>query len=196
MSRARTLSSGNVQCPQSGSSKKALARHAATAGTSPDVAVRLMPANLLSAAPGIKPGTVRPPRCSRRNLRSMAEVLPDMPAGTLGFRISGKLTREDYVEVLVPPLRRAVKEGTRLRVLYAIGPELHMEPGALWQDMKLEIDLGIRNRDAWERIAVVTDLDWLWRAFGLFSWMVPGEMRMFHERELAQAKAWLTEQAA
>ena len=122
-----------------------------------------------------------------------AEVIPDMPPGTHGIRISGHLSREDYADVLVPPLRRAVDAGERIRVLYAIGPELHMEPGALWEDIKTELDLGIRHRDAWERIAVVSDLDWLWRAFKLFSWMVPGEMRLFHERELDQAKAWLTE---
>jgi hypothetical protein len=122
-----------------------------------------------------------------------AEVIPDMPAGTLGFRISGRLAGEDYTTVLVPPLREAVEEGKRIRVLYAIGPELHMEPGALREDLKLELDLGIRNRDAWERIAAVTDIEWLRRAFGVFSWMVPGEIRMFPESELDQAKAWLAE---
>ena len=68
-----------------------------------------------------------------------------------------------------------------------------MEPAAVWEDLKLEVDLGIRHRDVWERIAVVTDLGWLWRAFELFSWMVPGEMRLFRESELEQAKAWLVE---
>jgi hypothetical protein len=121
----------------------------------------------------------------------MVEPIQDMPPGSLGFRVSGRLTRPDYTDVLVPPLRKAVDAGERLRVLYAIGPELHMEAGALLEDLKLEADLGVRHREAWERIAVVTDLDWLWRAFGLFSWMVPGEMRMFHETELEQAKSWL-----
>jgi hypothetical protein len=32
------------------------------------------------------------------------------------------LTRDDYVDVLVPPLREAVEAGQRLRVLYAIAP--------------------------------------------------------------------------
>jgi hypothetical protein len=123
----------------------------------------------------------------------MVEVIPDMPPGTLGFRVSGRLTREDYVKVLVPPLRKAVEAGQRLRVLYAIGPELHMEPGAVWEDLKVEVELGIKHRDAWERIAVVTDLNWLWRAFELFSWMVPGEMRLFRESEFEHAKSWVAE---
>jgi hypothetical protein len=65
-----------------------------------------------------------------------------------------------------------------------------MEPAAVWEDLKAAIDLGIEHRDAWERIAVVTDLDWLLRAFELFSWVVPGEMRLFRESELEQAKSW------
>ncbi len=124
----------------------------------------------------------------------MVQLIADMPTGTLGFRVAGRLTREDYVEVLVPPLREAVRAGGRLRVLYAIGPELQMEPSAVWEDIKLNVDLGVRHRDAWERIAVVTDLDWLWRAFEFFSWMIPGELHMFHERELEQARTWLTDQ--
>jgi hypothetical protein len=34
-------------------------------------------------------------------------------------------------------------------------------------------------------------LDWMWRAFELFSRMVPGEMGLFHESELEQAETWL-----
>src|ERR1700731_4132966 len=123
----------------------------------------------------------------------MVEVIPDMPAGTLGFRDSRRLTGEGYTEVLVPPLRMAVEAGRRLRVLYAIGPDLHMEPAALWEDLKLDVELGIKHRDTWERIAVVTDPEWLGRAFELFAWMVPGEMRPFRESAFEQGKAWLVE---
>jgi hypothetical protein len=56
----------------------------------------------------------------------------------------------------------------------------------VWEDLKVEAELGIKHRDAWERIAVVSDLSWLWRAFELFSWMVPGEMR-FVPRERVRA---------
>jgi hypothetical protein len=121
----------------------------------------------------------------------MVEQIPDMPPGTFGFRVSGRLTRADYGEVLVPPLRRAAEAGERLRILYAIGPGLEMEPGAVWEDIKVELDFGIRHRELWERIAVVTDMEWLWRAFALFSWMVPGEVRLFLERDLEAAKTWL-----
>ena len=122
---------------------------------------------------------------------SMVAAIADMPSGTLGFRVAGRMTRRDYVQALVPPLRERLAAGERLRVLYVIESGLRMDPGAVWEDLKLEAELGIRHREAWERIAVVTDLQWLWRAFELFSWMVPGEMRLFHEAELPEATTWV-----
>ena len=121
----------------------------------------------------------------------MVDTVADMPPGTIGFRISQGLTREDYVRALVPPLHEAVERGERLRVLYQIDPKLSMTPGAVWEDVKLEGSMGITHRDAWERVAVVTDIEWLWRAFELFYWMVPGELRLFHDSELEIAKRWL-----
>ena len=43
-----------------------------------------------------------------------------MPPGTIGFRAAGEIEREDYDEVLVPQLRRALESGGGLRTLYLI----------------------------------------------------------------------------
>jgi hypothetical protein len=39
------------------------------------------------------------------------ERLTDMPSGTIGFRAAGEIEREDYDDVLVPELRRALEAG-------------------------------------------------------------------------------------
>jgi hypothetical protein len=119
------------------------------------------------------------------------ERLPDMPAGTVGFRARGEIEREDFDEVLEPELRRALEAGGGLRTLYVIEDLEEIEPGALWADTKLGADLGIRHRDAWIRSAIVTDLGWMARATQLFAWMIPGEARVFPLAELDRAKAWV-----
>jgi hypothetical protein len=43
----------------------------------------------------------------------MVERVENMPAGTIGFRASGKLSREDYREVMEPDLREAAESGDR-----------------------------------------------------------------------------------
>lgn len=125
----------------------------------------------------------------------MIERLDDMPPGTLGFRASGRIEREDYVDVLVPELHGAIEAG-RLRTLYLIEGLEEMEPSALWADAKLGYDLGVTHRDAWERSAIVSDVDWIVRATRLFLWMVPGEARVFPTAELEAAKRWVAGDAS
>jgi hypothetical protein len=121
----------------------------------------------------------------------MIERLADMPAGTLGFRVAGEVEREDYRDVLVPELHKAVETGQGLRTLYLIEDLDEIEPGALWEDSKLGFDLGARHHGDWKRSAIVTDHDWLARATRLFAWMIPGEARVFEVAELDAAKDWV-----
>ena len=121
----------------------------------------------------------------------MIERLTDMPPGTIGFRAAGEIEREDYDEVLVPELRRALETGGGLRTLYLIEDLDEIEPGALWADTRLRFDLGVRQHEAWTRSAIVTDIDWMARATKLFAWMIPGEARVFPRDELEQAKTWV-----
>jgi hypothetical protein len=121
----------------------------------------------------------------------MVERIPDMPAGTVGFRVTGEIEREDYDEVLTPELRRALERGGGLRTLYLIEDLDEIEPGALWADAQLGFNLGIRHHQAWVRSAIVTDIDWMARATKLFAWMIPGEARVFPLSELDQARAWV-----
>jgi SpoIIAA-like len=119
------------------------------------------------------------------------ERLKDMPSGTIGFRAAGEIEREDYDDVLVPELRRALEAGGGLRTLYVIEDLDEIEPGALWADTRLGFDLGVRHHETWIRSAIVTDIDWMARATKLFAWMIPGEARVFPRDDLAQAKTWV-----
>jgi hypothetical protein len=121
----------------------------------------------------------------------MIERMSVMPPGTLGFRVRGEIEREDYDNVLTPELRRAIEAGAGLRTLYVIEDLDEMEPGAVWADAKLGWSLGVEHRDAWVRSAIVTDIDWIARATRLFTWMIPGEARVFRMSELDEAKSWV-----
>jgi SpoIIAA-like len=129
------------------------------------------------------------------------EQLTEVPVGTLGFRITGHLRREDYTDVLLPPLRAAVRAhaeggsgGDPIRVLVVIDPSFDgLEPSAVLQDLKAALDLGLAHRSAWRRFAVVSDADWVRRAVALFGWLTPGELQVFPAAELEAATAWVSE---
>ena len=129
---------------------------------------------------------------ARRIVRAMGiKRMDDMPPGTLGFRVTDEVEREDYDEVLTPALRAAVDAGAGLRTLYLIEDLDEIEGEAFWADAKLGYDVGIRKREAWVRSAIVTDIGWMARAARLFLWMIPGEAKVFPRAELAAAKAWV-----
>jgi SpoIIAA-like len=118
----------------------------------------------------------------------MIERLKDFPANVLAFVCRGKVTRSDYDTVLVPAVNEALKKGGRLRLYYETDGDFSIEPGAMWEDFKV----GMEHLTRWERMAVVTDIDWIKHTMRFFSFMMPGELRAFPRSEAAAARAWLT----
>jgi SpoIIAA-like len=128
---------------------------------------------------------------ARREDVALIEPLEAMPEGSIGFRATGHVTREEYREVLLPAMRAAAEAG-EVRMVFAIGPGFDaFEPGALVEDTKAGITLGIGHPGAWRRTALVTDVDWITKAVHMFGWLTPGELMVRGLDELEEAKAWV-----
>ena len=61
----------------------------------------------------------------------------------------------------------------------------------MWEDMKFGLGTGLTHLSKWERMALVSDADWVRHAISLFGWMVPGDVRVFPLAEQSEATAWL-----
>jgi hypothetical protein len=119
----------------------------------------------------------------------MIERIDDMPEGTLGFEAVGEVTAEDYQQTMVPPVE-AVPEDTGVRILFLAGNRFEgFTTGAMWEDAKF----GVTEPRRWERLALVTDVEWMRHVAGLFGWMVPGKFKTFPVARLEDAKAWTAE---
>ena len=120
----------------------------------------------------------------------MVEQLEGMPEGTLGFRISGKINLDEYL-LMLNPIREKLERGEKVSFLVETAPDFSgLDMGALWEDLRVAGSVGLKYRSSWERIAVVTDNDWMKRGIAAFDWVIPGEMRIFAPGELEKAKAW------
>lgn len=120
----------------------------------------------------------------------MIERIEGMPAGTIGLRASGELSKEDYTEVLEPALTEGAAAG-RIRVLFALSDFDGVAPGAWVEDVKTGLRAWIHDRAAWERMALVSDVEWIAKARRAFAWMAPGELRVFDLDQLDEAMAWV-----
>ena len=82
----------------------------------------------------------------------MIERMDDLPTGVIGLRVSGKLTRDDYRDVMEPALKEAVDSG-EARVLFVLPDFDGLEPKAWIEDVKTGLGVELRNRSAWKRLA-------------------------------------------
>lgn len=120
----------------------------------------------------------------------MIRLLRDMPPGVLGFEAVDDVEKEDYENVIVPVLDRAIAEHGKVRLVYVLGPEFDDYEGeAVWEDLKL----GARHPASFERMAIVTDARWAGPAVKILSVLWPGQARVFPLSALESAKRWAAE---
>ena len=117
----------------------------------------------------------------------MIKVIEDMPAGTIGLEAVGKVTGDDYEKVLVPAVGEAL-DRKDVRLLYVLGDEFDSySADAVWADTKL----WARHLTDWERVAIVSDADWLENSVKALGWLMPGKVRVFDTDDVDDAKEWL-----
>jgi hypothetical protein len=122
----------------------------------------------------------------------MVEIIPDIPDNVLAIRAKGTVTASDYESVIVPAVEAKLARHEKLRFLYHLGPDFSgFEAGAVWEDAKV----GFEHFGAWERIAVVSDVEWVRGITRLFGVAMPGRVRVFRNADLDSALAWMRDAA-
>ena len=85
----------------------------------------------------------------------MIKIIANMPTGTIGLEAVGKVTEEDYRDVLIPAISTAL-ERNDVRLLYVLDEDFgSYSLGAMWADTKL----WAQHLRAWKKIAIVSDAD-------------------------------------
>jgi hypothetical protein len=118
----------------------------------------------------------------------MAIQLTEANGGKLlEVHVSGKLTHDDYKR-LVPTFERLVKQHGKLRVLFEMADFHGWEAGALWDDIKLDV----QHFADIERLAMVGDKAWE-KGMSVFCRpFTTATIRYFDRAAAADARAWLT----
>jgi hypothetical protein len=119
---------------------------------------------------------------------AMIEVLEGFPKHVLAFACHGQVTKQDYDNVLIPAVTKALRDSKKVRLYYETARDFAgIDPGAVLKDTQV----GISHLLSWERFAVVTDVQWIRHAMQLFGFMVPCELKVFATDEVAQAREWI-----
>ncbi len=119
----------------------------------------------------------------------MIEQLKGFPPQVLAFACSGKVTREDYQTVLTPAVEAALKaQSGRVRLYYQVNDDFDgIAPGAMWEDFLV----GVEHLTRWEKIAIVTNVEWIADLVKMFGFLMPGGAKSFPLAQADEARAWV-----
>jgi len=98
------------------------------------------------------------------------------------------VTKADYDAFLVPVVRRALQTHDKVRLYYETGADFAgIAPGATWEDYKV----GMEHFTRWERVTVVTNVEWIKHSAYFFSFLMPVTTKVFSRADAAQAREWI-----
>lgn len=118
----------------------------------------------------------------------MIEQLPNFPDNVVAIICKGRVTKADYDSVLVPAVRDALEKHDKVRIYYEIASDFAgFDPGAMWEDFRV----GMEHLSRWERVALVTDVEWIKHTMQFFSFMMPGDIQAFPTSQGDQARDWI-----
>ena len=118
----------------------------------------------------------------------MIEHLKNFPDNVLAVVCHGHITKEDYEKVLVPAVVEALKRHDKLRLYYETAGDFGgIDASAVWEDFMV----GMEHFTRWERIALVSDVDWIKHTMRFFSFLMPAQMKVFSGSQAAEARAWI-----
>lgn len=120
----------------------------------------------------------------------MIQLIDGLPDAVVGLEAVGQIDSADYDVVAAPAVQRALERHPKIRLIHVLDDRFtgYTAGGAL-QDAVL----GLAHPRSFDRIAVVTDSGSIRRLVTLAGWSIPGEMKLFPNREREQAEAWASE---
>ena len=115
----------------------------------------------------------------------------DIGSDGIGFELSGVVSGEDYEKILIPAIKKKLQTTQKLNVLYHVTSDFDSyELQAIFDDAKA----GFEFLGQWNKIAVVSDINWIINSVKLFAFMMPGSIKTYTNAQLEDAKKWLLEE--
>lgn len=118
----------------------------------------------------------------------MFQIMPESQGNILGLRATGKLTDQDYQEILIPRLEALIKRHGKVRLLCFMDEEFAgVEAWAMWDDAKFFLP----HKDDFEKMAIVGGPKWIELIMKLFVPLMKGEHKTFSAGQLSKAWKWI-----
>ena len=121
----------------------------------------------------------------------MITLLEGYPDDVLALRATGRVTADDYRQVLIPEAEARLERHAKLRFLFVLGEGFEgLGPGAVAADAAF----GFGHLRTLGRTAFVTDVAWIADGARLFVPFFHMPFRVFPTAEFDAARAWVLDE--
>ena len=118
----------------------------------------------------------------------MIEILPESQGNLIAVKASGKVTDQDYKEILIPKADRVLAENDRANFLFWLSDQFEgFELGAAWDDIKYASG----HHDKFDKVALVGGPRWVEWTSKIFGPMLKAEVKHFEEVQIVEAWSWI-----
>lgn len=120
----------------------------------------------------------------------MVELLKDFPDHVVAYEASGKVTSDEYENIVMKRVDEVAETYGRINFLVCLQTEMENYSISALMDY---IKISFKHFSKWERMAIVTDEDWVRKAYELLGPVVHGTIKSYTLEEYNQAKQWVSQ---
>ena len=120
----------------------------------------------------------------------MIKKIEGLGEDIIGSEAVGVVSAKDYEDVLIPTIESALKRSKKINLLYVLGKDFESyDLKAIYEDSLV----GIKHFFDFEKIAIVTNKEWVKNLVKAFEIFYPMEIKIFDEDSVQNAIKWLKE---
>ena len=119
----------------------------------------------------------------------MIQKMTGLPDYVAGFTARGKVTRDDYTQVVNPEIERVLQQHGHIHFLLELQTGTGNFTAGAWMSDAL---IGLKHLTKWKKMAIVSDQKAVEKMTDIISPIMPGESKGFALSELEQAKQWVS----
>ncbi|MDP4285629.1 MAG: STAS/SEC14 domain-containing protein [Bacteroidota bacterium] len=120
----------------------------------------------------------------------MIEIIKGVPEHVAAFNATGKITEDDYINIINPLVDKIDKDFGRINYLLVLNTSLSNYSIGAWIK---DILLGFKYLSKWNKLAIVSKSKNIKDFTDFFGNLIPPKTKGFMMEEIEAAKTWVSE---
>ncbi len=118
----------------------------------------------------------------------MIKFIEKLPDHVVGIEVNGEVTKEEYDNLVAPKMKELANNKGEINYLVVLKTDVSAFTAGVWWD---DFKMALKYFSKWEKIAIVSDQDWIKTITETFGFAFPGRPKGFKLSEYNVAVAWV-----